>query len=120
MLLDERERGVRNFLPAAVDRERVAAAGILTISVTPLFFAWRLYDAFAMAHGTMWSLSPSMMSSGPRFGFFVSTFASVHGLKFAVAAWNSGSPGVATEKVSYSSFASSSLTALAKEYRNCS
>jgi len=34
-----------------------------------------------------------MMSSGPRAGFFVSTFASVHGLRFADAAWKIGLPG---------------------------
>ena len=34
-----------------------------------------------------------MISSGPRSGFLVSTFASVHGLRLAAAAWNSGSPG---------------------------
>ena len=45
-----------------------------------------------MAHGTVWSSSPSMMSSGPRPGFLVSTFASVHGLRLAAAAWNSGTP----------------------------
>jgi len=27
------------------------------------------------------------ISNGPRSGFFVSTFASVHGLRFADAAW---------------------------------
>ena len=33
-----------------------------------------------------------MISSGPRLGFLLSTFASVHGLRLAVAAWNSGAP----------------------------
>lgn len=50
----------------------------------------------------------------------MSTFASVHGLRFAVAAWNSGAPGAGTANVSYSCRASSSLTALAKAYRNWS
>jgi len=36
----------------------------------------------------VWSWSPSMMSRGPRSGFFVSTLASVQGLRFAAAAWN--------------------------------
>jgi hypothetical protein len=33
--LDEIERDLRDLLPAVVDRERVAAVGDLTISVTP-------------------------------------------------------------------------------------
>jgi hypothetical protein len=33
---------------------------------------------------------------GPRSGFFVSTFALVHGLRLAVAACKSGAPGVGT------------------------
>ena len=33
-----------------------------------------------------------MISSGPRSAFFVSTFASVHGFRFADAAWKRGSP----------------------------
>ena len=54
-----------------------------------------------------------MISIGPRVGFFVSTFASVHGLRFAAAAWNSGSPGAGTANFSYSAFASFSSTAFA-------
>src|SRR5207253_2674491 len=53
-------------------------------------------------------------------GFAVSTFASVQGLRFAVAAWNRGVPDAGTANSSYSCRASSSLTALAKAYRNCS
>ena len=49
-----------------------------------------------MAHGIVWSFSPEMMSSGPRSGLSVSTLTSVHGLRFAVAAWNSGLPGAGT------------------------
>ena len=45
-----------------------------------------------MAGGTVWSFSPEMMSSGPRSGFFDRTFASVHGLRLAAAAWKIGSP----------------------------
>src|SRR2546428_5176564 len=66
--------------------------GISTISVTPSFRCWRLNDAFAIAQGTVLSFSPEMTSSGPRFGFSVSTCASVHGLRLAVAAWKSGAP----------------------------
>jgi len=73
-----------------------------------------LKEALTIAHGTVWSFSPEMSRSGPRSGFLVSTFASVHGLRFAVAAWKIGAPGAGTAKDSYSSLASSSLTALAK------
>ena len=60
--------------------------GISTISVMPSLRFCFLKDACAIAHGTVWSFSPAMTSSGPRSGFSLSTFASVHGLKFAVAA----------------------------------
>src|SRR2546423_7076155 len=60
------------------------------------------------------------MSSGPRSGFLVRTFTSVHGLRFALAAWKSGAPDPGTENISYSCFASASPTAFAKPYRNCS
>src|SRR2546421_2923715 len=65
---------------------------ISTISVTPGLRFSSLYDALATAHGTVWSRSPEMMSSGPRSGFLVSTLASVQGLRFAAAAWKIGSP----------------------------
>ena len=86
---------------------------ISTISVTPSLSFCCLKDAFAIAHGTVWSISPEMIRSGPRSGLSVSTLASVHGLRFAAAAWKIGSPGAGTAYVSYSSFASSSSTALA-------
>jgi hypothetical protein len=94
--------------------------GISTISVTLLLRFCFLYDALAMAQGTVLSFSPLTMSSGPRFGFLLSTLASVHGFRFAVAAWKSGRPEAGTAKVEYSSFASSSVTAFAKPKRNCS
>ena len=59
---------------------------ILTISVTPLLRFCCLYDAFAIAQGTVWSESAETISIGPRSGFVVLTFASVHGLRFADAA----------------------------------
>lgn len=71
-----------------------------TILVTPALRFWRLYEALAIDYGTVWSSSPSMIRSGPRSGFFVSTFASVHGLKLAAAAWKSGLPGAGTANVS--------------------
>src|SRR5207244_2161686 len=43
--------------------------GISAISVTPLLRSCRLNDAFAIAHGTVLSFSPEMISSGPRSGF---------------------------------------------------
>jgi hypothetical protein len=61
-----------------------------------------------------------MISSGPRIGLRVSTWAWVRGLRLAVAAWNSGAPGAGTAYVWYSWWASSSPTALANAYRNCS
>jgi hypothetical protein len=56
--------------------------------------------AFAIAHGTVWSFSPSMMSRGPRSGFLVSTFDSVHGLRFALPIWARAIPEPATWNVS--------------------
>src|SRR5205085_5976608 len=74
--------------------------GISTISVTPSLRFCLLYEAFAIAQGTVWSLSPEMISSGPRSGFLLSTFASVQGLRLAVAAWKRGTPDAGTAKVS--------------------
>src|SRR6266852_3047557 len=71
--------------------------GILTISVTPWLRFCFLYAAFAIAHGTVWSESAEMISIGPRSGSVELTLASDQGLKFADAAWNSGSPAPGTE-----------------------
>jgi len=46
--------------------------------------------------GAVWSFSPEMISIGPRSGFMVSTLASVHGLRFAAAAWKIGTPDAGT------------------------
>ncbi|CAM5226372.1 hypothetical protein SMICM304S_09243 [Streptomyces microflavus] len=94
--------------------------GSSVISVTPGLRCCFLYEALAMAQGTVLSFSPEMTSRGPRPGWAVSTLASVRGLMLAVAAWKSGAPGAGTAYVAYSSRASFSLTALAKAYRNCS
>jgi hypothetical protein len=59
----------------------------------------RLNDELQIAHGTVWSLAPAMISSGPRSGFLVLTLTSVYGLRLAVAAWNSGSPAAGTAYV---------------------
>src|SRR3954453_2867684 len=58
--------------------------GSTASSVTARLRRCRLSAAFAIAHGTVWSFSPSMMSRGPRSGFFVLAFASVRGLMFAL------------------------------------
>ncbi|MDB5944295.1 MAG: hypothetical protein JWQ13_3861 [Ramlibacter sp.] len=73
---------------------------ISTISVTPSLRRWRRNDALAIAQGTVLSFSPEMISSGPRCGLSVSTFASVQGLRLADAAWKSGAPEAGTAKVS--------------------
>ena len=71
-----------------------------TISVTEsLLRRSRLNDELQIAHGTVWSSAPATMSNGPRSGFLVLTFTSVHGLRLAVAAWNSGSPAAGTANV---------------------
>ncbi len=70
---------------------------ISMISVTAsLLCSCFLKDALVIAHGTVWSFSPEMSSSGPRSGFSVSTLTSVHGLKLAVAPWKSGLPAAGT------------------------
>src|SRR5215203_7468790 len=61
--------------------------GIFLISVTLGLRFCRLYEALAIAQGTVWSFSPSRISSGPRSGFFVSTFDSVQGLRLELAIW---------------------------------
>src|SRR5215216_39779 len=94
--LDERERPFGHLAPTAVDGERVTAVGELSISVTAWFCRWRLNDAFAIAHGTVWSFSPSMISSGPRSGFLGSSLASVRGFRLALAICIRATPGVAT------------------------
>jgi len=65
--------------------------------------------------GTVWSFSPDTISIGPRSGLRVSTLSSVRGLKFAVAACQSGAPGAGTANVSNRRLAWSSSTALANE-----
>jgi len=67
------------------DTYHVAGSGV------PVFQA-----AFAIAHGTVWSFSPLMTSSGPRSGFFLSALVSLRGLMLANAAWKTGTPEPAT------------------------
>src|SRR5207249_8997180 len=90
--------------------------GTLVISVTAWFRFCFLYEASAIAHGTVLSFSPSLISSGPRAAFSVSTFASVQGFRLAVAAWKSGAPDAGTWFVWYRSFASYSLRVLAQTF----
>jgi len=59
-----------------------------------------LKDALAIAHGTVWSFSPEMISIGPRWGWSFTTVASVPGLMFANAAWNRILPVPGTEYLS--------------------
>ena len=95
--LHERERGVgrpRASRCRSSARDRGSSSAMN--SVTPSLRFCFLNDALAIAHGTVWSFSPEMISSGPRLGFLLSTLTSVQGLKFAVAAWNSGAPGAGT------------------------
>src|SRR3954451_16850453 len=81
--------------PLSIVRE-CPRLGILTISVTDSLCFCLLYAPLAIAHGTVWSFSPSMISSGPRRGFFGSIFASVRGFTFALAICISATPGAAT------------------------
>jgi len=118
VFLDEPQGGIGDLAPPSIDRQRVARAGDLhdlrhsSVSLLALEGRFsRLKDAFAIDQGTVWSCSREMISIGPRFGFFVFTLSSVHGFRLAAAAWKSGSPGAGTQKVSYSCFASPSLTA---------
>ena len=71
-----------------------------TISVTAEFRRCFLYEAFAIAHGTVWSCSPAMSSIGPRSGDLVLTFTSVQGFRLADAAWKIGAPDPATANAS--------------------
>src|SRR5215218_9973763 len=71
--------------------------GIFLISVTLVLRFCRLYAALAIAQGTVWSFSPSRISSGPRSGFFVSTFDSVQGLRLALAIWARAIPDPAVQ-----------------------
>ncbi len=92
VLGQERHRGLRDVGPPWSTTSEWPRPKISVISVGPGLRACRRYDAFATGHGTVWSASPEMISSGPRSGWSVSTLASVPGWRFAVAAWNSGRP----------------------------
>jgi len=94
-------------------------SGIATISVTPTFRFSRLNAAFATFHGTVLSFSPEMINSGPRFGLSMSTFASVHGLKFGGRGLKDGRARRRTVMVEYTGqFCSlTSVVPLASERR---
>jgi hypothetical protein len=92
---DEGKCGICDFAPAAVDGE-----GMSTIlDLDNLGDAWVVLLLLVGGGGDrrwqVWSCSPAMIR--PRSGLSVSTFASVHGLRFAVTTWNSGFPAVGTE-----------------------
>src|SRR5260370_37978759 len=63
-----------------------------------------------MAGGAVLSCSPETISIGPRPGFLLSALASVKGLTFAVAAWNSGVPEAGAAEGAGRSLGSSSPT----------
>ena len=94
--IEEGERRLGDFLPAAVDRERVAAARHLDDLGHALVALLLLERRVRDRPGDGVVLLAGDDQSGPRSGFFESTFTSVHGLKFAVAAWNSGAPAAGT------------------------
>ncbi len=98
--LNESEGAVGNLTPPFVDREGVPAVRELNEFgdglVSALLLVLRLGDR--RWNGVV--APPETISSGPRSGFFVSTFASVYGFRFAVAAWKSGTPDPGTAKVS--------------------
>jgi hypothetical protein len=97
---DEAERHLGDLMPAIVDRERVAAAWDLDDLGDSLVAPLLLEGGVGYSRETVWSFSPEMISSGPRSGFVLFTFTSVHGFRLAVAAWKSGTPAAGTAKVS--------------------
>jgi len=54
----------------------------------------------------VWSFCPEMNRSGPRSGFLLSTFASVHGVRLAAAAWKIGAPDAGADVSSLPEFGS--------------
>src|SRR5262245_36237029 len=92
------------------------AVAMPTSSLFPWPALWER-PAFAIAHGTVWSFPPSMISSGPRSGFIVATFASVHGLRLHGPSAQRD-PGAGDVNVSESSCASFSSSAFAQQYLN--
>src|SRR5215216_5275977 len=63
--LDELERGLRDLLPAVVDGQRVAAVGhLLDLGDARVAFL-PLVGGVGDRQGTVWSFSPSRISSGP-------------------------------------------------------
>src|SRR5262245_47517420 len=88
---NESAGAITSSTPLSMTREW-PRPGISMISVGLAgFLRCFLYDALAIAHGTVLSLSPEMNSIGPRSGFLRLTLSSLMGLKLAKAAWFSGS-----------------------------
>ena len=73
-----------------------------------------------MTCGTVWSLPPAVISSGPRVLFRVSTLAGEFGVTAAKAASNRVLPGDGIAQRSYSSSESCSGNPLPKPQRHCS
>ena len=93
---EEGGRRVRDLPPAAVDDERVPASGdlddlgrvgVLLLSLVRGVGDGPRHDVVVLAADD---------EQRAAIGVLVSTLASVRGLRFAVAAWNSGRPGAAT------------------------
>src|SRR4051812_23882754 len=77
MFLYKGESGVGNFAPTVVDDKRVAPAGNFLYLGHTWIVLLLLERGMGIDHGTVLSFSPEMISSGPRSGFLVSTWASV-------------------------------------------
>src|SRR5262249_20234927 len=98
--LDEVERRLGDLAPAVVDREQAASVRDLHYLRHPGVAPLPLVGGVRDRPRPVWSFSPSMISSGPRSEFFVFTFASVHGLRFALPICASAIPEPATWNVS--------------------
>ena len=120
MLRDERERGLGHFTPSVVNGQGMPAIGYFMDLRHAGILLLLLEGGMGNRprHGVVMLAGDDQQR--PTLGIFVSTWASVHGLRLAVAAWKSGTPEPGTEYFSYSSCASLSSTALAKAKRNCS
>src|SRR6266576_3371820 len=98
---DEGERGVGDRAPAVVDGQGVSAVGDLdelgdtVVALLPLVGGLEdgPRDGVVLLPGDDQHRSPV--------GFSLSTFASVHGFRFAAAAWKIGAPDAGTANLSF-------------------
>jgi len=98
--LDEGQRRVGHFTPSAVDDEGVTAVRHLDDLGDGLVALLLLVGGVRDRPANGVVLLAGDDERGARSGFLVSTFASVQGLRFAVAAWKSGTPDAGTANVS--------------------